>query len=354
MKISVFENFISQNIAPKGVKRICVYNSKCERVGSFGVGNLTLIHTGKKLYSHGSISDVHLQRTTAQEDLQRALIYYNNEEDVSFVCIGGDLSESGYASELEEYKQCVDDYSEKPIYAISGNHETYGVYHNPNEFGGLGIEDVIQNYTGQPFYYSFEKENDVFIMLGIKSEGELFTDDELQWFYETLEANRNKRCFVYMHVFCGKEKEPVCGNSYGLYHNYCWSHPTQTELFESLMKHYKNAIHFHGHSHFRFNLQTKDCEYANIDKSNGYWSVHIPSIAVPREDADGDGTTEYYNAGSEGYVIDVYENGIHLKGRDFVKGEFLPIASYWLDTTLVNIEANTFTDSTGTINTRIE
>lgn len=51
------------------------------------------------------------------------------------------------------------------------------------------------------------------------------------------------------------------------------------------------------------------------------------------------------------YVIDVYENGVHLRGRDFVKGEFLPIASYWLDTTLQNIEAKTFTDSTDTIKT---
>ena len=28
----------------------------------------------------------------------------------------------------------------------------------------------------------------------------------------------------------------------------------------------------------------------------------------------------------------VYPDGIHLRGRDFVKGEFLPIASYWLGT----------------------
>ena len=105
------------------------------------------------------------------------------------------------------------------------------------------------------------------------------------------------------------------------------------------MEHYKNVIWFHGHSHFRFNMQTKDCKYSNVDKSDGYWSVHIPSIAVPREDADRDGTTEYYEAGSEGYVIDVYKKGIHLRGRDFVKEEFLPIASYWLDTTLKTVES---------------
>lgn len=328
MRIAKYEDLIPCNIAPKGVKRIGVYNSKGERVGGFGLGNLTIPYTGKLLYSFGAVSDVHLQRNTAQADFQRALTYFNNH--VAFVCVNGDLTESGYANQLAEYKACVDTYATIPVYAVSGNHETYG---------GLDMANVIQTYTGKPFYYSFEQGNDVFIMLGIKSEDTLFTNDEIQWLYETLEANRNKRCFVFQHVFTGKENEAVCGNPHGLYHNYCWSNATQTTIFESLMEHYTNAIFFHGHSHFRFNLQTKDCEYANIDKSNGYWSVHIPSIAVPREDAEGDGTTEYYEAGSEGYVIDVYENGIHLKGRDFITEEFLPIASYWLDTTLKAVES---------------
>jgi hypothetical protein len=74
-------------------------------------------------------------------------------------------------------------------------------------------------------------------------------------------------------------------------------------------------------------------------------------LSVPRDDEDNNGITEYLYAESEGYVVDVYENGIHLRGRDFVKGEYLPIASYWLDTTLQTIEANTYTDSTGTITT---
>ena len=56
-------------------------------------------------------------------------------------------------------------------------------------------------------------------------------------------------------------------------------------------------------------------------------------------------------ADSEGYVVDVYENGIHLRGRDFIKKEFLPIANYWLDTTLQNVPAGTYSDSTGTITT---
>ena len=89
---------------------------------------------------------------------------------------------------------------------------------------------------------------------------------------------------------------------------------------------------------------------ANIDRLYGGWSVHVPSISVPRGPVSSVNLNrvELY-AESEGYVVDVYENGIHLRGRDFVKGEFLPIASYWLDTTLQTVTAGTYTDSTGTI-----
>jgi hypothetical protein len=38
-----------------------------------------------------------------------------------------------------------------------------------------------------------------------------------------------------------------------------------------------------------------------------------------------------------------------VKGRDFIKGEFLPIATYCFDTTLKTVPANTYVDETGTI-----
>ena len=91
---------------------------------------------------------------------------------------------------------------------------------------------------------------------------------------------------------------------------------------------------------------------ANIDHIFGGWSIHIPSLSVPRGgDPSGASSIKEIYADSEGYVVDVYENDIHLRGRDFVKGEFVPIASYWLGTTLQVIEPGTYTDSTGTIKT---
>lgn len=335
-----FTDLVPQNVAPPDVRRIRVYSQSGSIVGKIGLRGLKMPEAGDKLYSFGALSDVHYQYDTAAEDFQRALVHLNETEGVVFTCICGDLTQSGTEDNLAEYKSAVDAYSpDTPVYAITGNHEGY----NAN------IESIIETYTGRPLYYSFEHEGDVFVMVGIKSStaGALFADGELQWLYETLEANRNRRCFVFQHV----RPDDACGNAYGIYDYDIWD-GTEKTVFESLMSHYENVVLFHGHSHLRFDLQAEYGEGANIDNLFGCWSVHIPSISVPRDgDASGASSRVEIYAASEGYVVDVYADGILLRGRDFVGERFLPIATYWLDTALKEVEAGIYSDSTGTIET---
>lgn len=338
-----YTHFIPENIAPKGAKRIVVYNSAGKKQLYIPLGGLQQ-PTKDKQYSFCAVSDVHLQYDTANEDFQRALTYA--EENCDFTCICGDLTVYGTDSELSEYKSVVDTYApSKPVYAISGNHDAI-----PGEM----TSERIEQYTGQPLYYSFDHFNDVFIMVGHVGKyqgdgigwiaGEQFTDEELQWLYETLESNRNKRCFVFVHVFPWGGS----GNALGAYIDNNWT-STRGTVFENLMKHYKNVVVFHGHSHLKFELQELDSR-ANYTDDVGYRSIHIPSLSVPR-DSD---LSKLYSE-SEGYIVDVYENYIILNGRDFIDndadGYILPIATYKIDTTLQTIEAGTFTDSTGTITT---
>lgn len=337
--MSQYSDFIPENIAPVGVRRIGIYNAKGNRVGQIQLGNLTPPNAAKKLYSFGALSDIHIGESTANDDYIRALTWLS--ENADFICECGDLIHGGSdksAEQIEQYKACRKS-ATVPVYAIPGNHD--GAYVS-------NIESVISTYSGNPLYYTVNRGNDVFIFVGNVSSttGQLFTRAELQWLYETLEANRNKRCFLFQHV----RPDDACGNALGVYVYDVWGGTEQT-VFESLLRHYSNVVFFHGHSHLKFYLQ-KYSDIANIDKVFGCWSVHIPSLAVPRDtsSAVNPSIVNVY-AESEGYVVDVYENGIHLRGLDFVKGEFLPIASYWLDTTLQTVSAGTYTDSTGTITT---
>ncbi len=333
-----YKDFIVENIAPKTARRIGVYTHNGNRIGFIPLGDLAFPNIGVKQYSFGALSDVHVQYDTAQEDFQRALTYLNDTEDVEFTCICGDLTVNGTDAELTQYNGYVDSYSPTtPIYAVFGNHDTY-----------QGLHSNTEKYTGKPLNYTFTQGEDVFIMVGNISGysgdiGTLFTQATLQWLYEQLEANRNKRCFLFQHILSAKGS----GDAYGVYTHTKLSGKEAT-VFESLLSHYKNVIWFHGHSHFKFYLQ-QGSDTANISKYFGVWDVHIPSLAVPRDDANRDGTYETVYSDSEGYVVDVYESGIHLRGRDFVKDKFLPIASYWLDTTLQTIPEKTYIDTTGTI-----
>ena len=334
-----FADFIAQNVATSGTRRIGIYNAQGNRVGQIPLGSLTFPNTGEKQYTFGALSDVHVVLQTGADDFRKALIYLNETEDVAFTCICGDLTQNATVDELSQYKQLVDTYSaDTPVYAIAGNHEAYD--------GTPVTTDKIQPYTGQPFYYSFVHGDDVFIMVGCYTQntGNIFTVEELQWLYETLEVNRNKRCFVFQHVFPWGDS----GNANNAYAYGDLFAGTKGDVFKSLMQHYKNTVFFHGHSHMKFDLQQED-KKANYSEAFGYRSVHIPSLAVPRDIVDGTLTNIY--ADSEGYIVDVYPNGIHLRGRDFVKGQFLSIASYWLDTTLRTVEAGTYYDPTGTIAT---
>ena len=328
--MSKYRDFIPQNVAPREVKRIGIYDAEGKRVGTVPLGGLAFPEAGEKLYSFGALSDVHIGYDTAIGDFQRALSYLT---DVDFICICGDLTGDGSDGQLAQYKALADTAS-VPVYAIAGNHE--GVV--------AGIESRIESYTGHPLYYSFEHGGDVFVMVGTLggeqySGGVVFADGELQWLQETLEANRNKRCFVFQHIFAGVARlvsgsyitDAVCGNAKGLYTNWCWHDTAECQTFEALMKQYPNVIWFHGHSHLRYSLQKYGQLYANYSEAEGYKEVHIPSLAVPRGDTDGDGKADTIYEGSEGCIVDVYEHGIHIQGRDFVAGAFLPVASYWID-----------------------
>lgn len=334
----VYDDFIAENNAPLDATSIGVYDETNQKVADIDLGDLKVSSLGSKLYSFAAFSDVHIGSKTAEADFQNALEYVEGNSDIEFVTICGDFIHiADNKAQLEQYKYLVDTYTTKPVYAISGNHEAGS--------NNLGMDD-LKPYTNQDLYYSFNHGDDVFIMLGISgcAKGTLFTDAQLQWLHDTLEKNKDKRCFVFQHVRPNKG----CGNPWGIYDSNIWG-GTEAQVFESLLEHYHNVMFFHGHSHMEFGLQTKD-NYANYDNVFGCHSVHIPSLSRPRTgDEQGPASRKELTDESQGYVVEVYENGVLLKGRDFISGKFLPIASYSLDTTIKNVEADTYYDPSGTV-----
>lgn len=342
-----YTSFIKENKAPLGTTKIGVYNSEGEKIGKINLSNTFKIPSdlGEKLYSFGVLSDIHLNNTDYDKKFINALNYYNN--NVDFICVSGDLTSMGYEDEYKQLKSQIDTYAKIPVYLASGNHDCY----NYGENGA--VETALKNYLNTDLYYTINKNNDVFIFVGEKTNkrGSVFTHEELQWLYDTLEENRNKRCFLIQHSFVESNGSGDANNIYGgtmLVTN-------ELTIIKSLVSHYQNIIHFHGHSHLIYELQeiddNKDCNYSD---KYGSKEFHVPSCKAPRTinpSYNGTGAKYTNSNGSEGCVVDVYSKYIIVKGRDFINNKFLPIAYYCVDTSLKTINAYTYTDTTGIINT---
>lgn len=350
----VYREFIAENAPPKTANKIGIYDATGERVGYIELGWLNrFMYQWNLNYSFAVISDVHIGKGDSEEDLINATAYFD-DNNIDFAVICGDAVDDGSSlEELEAYQSIVAKV-ETPIYVAMGNHESVNLDISGRDNDISGNYASISQYfkqnahpnINQELYYTFNKGNDVFIILGVYGNfnyGRTFSAAELQWLYETLEANRNKRCFLFHHYFPknGSGDAVNCYSSDGL-------KGTQGEVFYNLLRHYKNVIYFHGHSHASFRVQELN-KYNTIDKEYGRYSVHVPSLMwTTYPNANGDAYVKDKDTG-EGYIVEVYSTGVLLKGRDFEKNMFVPLGTYFLETTIQEVKENTFFDETGTI-----
>lgn len=345
-----YKHFIPQNTAPNGAKKLGVYKGT-ERICTVPLGRMTPT-TKTKLYSFGLVSDIHLYPNavvewTPETKFDNALTYFENQ-GCTFCVQAGDFTQTGLylegnsttmnTAQFAKYKEICDKH-DIPVYGIMGNHESYVV----------PIENNLaemKTYTGADLYYTIEQGNDLFIFVGQPSGSVVMTDDAFTWLSDTLEANKNRRCFVIIHAYIEEDSgDPMDVRENSIFEY--WGTAKKT-AFINLLNQYKNVVLFHGHSHMKFQCQELD-KSANYTEKNGFKSVHIPSLGVPRDVDTVNKKSVDDRTASQGYIVDVYDDCIVLNGRDFIDNKYIPLGVFKINTTLQTIEAGTFTDSTGTI-----
>lgn len=338
-----YTHFIPQNTAPKGTKKIGMYDSKGKRVCTIPLGSLTPT-TKEKLYSFGLVSDIHLYHLPASwspnPKFDNALTYFESKNCVMCI-VCGDLTQTGFylkndetdvtetphldLGQMAKYKEITDSHS-IPVYELSGNHECY---YNQSIADNL---DLWETYTGKrDLSYTVTQGNDLFILLGQSSHYAVMSEENFQRFESLLEENQNRRCFVFVHSYIEEDS----GDTKDLRENSIFDYwgAEKTNAFIDLLNQHKNVILFHGHSHIKFECQETD-KNANYTEKNGFKSIHIPSLSRPRNIDLSTFETPYANDESQGYIVDVYNDCIVLNGIDFINNKFVPLGVYKIETTL--------------------
>ncbi len=353
-----YTHFIPENIAPVGVQKIGVYNGK-KRVCDVSLGRLTPPQ-GTPLYSFCVLADTHLDADRQDEKVtlfERALEYVNGDHNCKFTVVCGDLVDNGLLDiQAENYKAVVGETAKKPVYSISGNHDT---------IWGYPTDARMESYTGYPLYYAVAKtgeisgriyanadisESDLLIFLGYYGKdhsggngdwrgGEQFSAEELTWLESTLSDNVDKRCFIFIHPYIpgGAGNPPLTVTPPNPPPD-LWTKKSNVTTdagadFLTILARYPETLLFNGHSHYRYRTQEEESK-AVVYVADGYTSIHVPSVTRLRDVENGkrkDLTVSDSDYGGEGYIVDVYSDYICLRGRDFWKGDWSVIGTYKID-----------------------
>ncbi|MGI6270288.1 MAG: metallophosphoesterase [Candidatus Howiella sp.] len=314
---------------PEGAQQLACYQDGVlvpSLIYTIPAGKRTAL--GKKLYSFGSVSDVHLP-TNDGDDFRRALAFFK-AYGCSFVGISGDIANDGSAAQLEMYQSIVSPYDDSmPVYVSAGNHDAQG--------GGLN-QAQWEQYTGHPQQFVIEEPTtgDIFIFLGDNNwpndsnNQTVLTMAQINWLADRLEMYKDRRVYLYQHVFlgdtCGEVYDAAGNPVYGV-----WFKPDRVEenAYRDLMRKYNNVTWFSGHSHWKYYLQSNNADLNVYDGAGEYCQmVHIPSLTVPRDYIDGERVED--SANSEGYIVDVYRDYTVLRGYDFENGQHYAYATYAL------------------------
>ena len=284
--------------------------------------------SGKKLAEFVVVSDTHVGRdkqtqasfTAMLKDIKVAA------SDAAGIFIVG----SAVNAAEDQYYELLDQLYAKetglpPLYRTVGTHEflTKGTYLYDQSAHQANLQKFFK-YTKHPNgtalttpYYLFDLGTCTMVVLGADSyqDGKaVISPAQISWLSAILSsADPDRPVFVFLHeplpnTVSGTPDPLGCGAVY----NYL--------EVQGLLDQYSNVIMFNGHSHRSMNE-----DKTMFKLKNGSKIFNTASAAFLWAD---DGTGGYEVAGSQGYVVTVYEEAVLVRGRDFATGQWLGQAEY--------------------------
>lgn len=280
------------------------------------------------LLDFAAISDVHM----TDEYLRRMVLESGLDDMTNAVnkpdalVIAGDMTDDGIESDYENLSKAFSGYdpAENILLAL-GNHDTWTDENDRYELvkeNFLKYSKEIADRDLTECYYSTEINGYTFIVMA--SEGThvsaYISPAQLEWLRAEMDkaAEKGLPVFVISHwpvafthglpeSFGEEEPEPMDG-SFG----------DQNAEVEAILKDYENVFLISGHIHNGLVNEERSelYGYTSVESYGSLHSINLPSFMFP--------TSRGNFMNGSGYSIEVYENEVVIRARNFISGTWLP------------------------------
>ncbi len=237
----------------------------------------------------------------AAEDL------HNSEAKFDALIGVGDIAENGLSVEYQLVYDGIGGLDTRYIMA-TGNHDIrLRIYEQSLNTFTYFANTLNGDKSMDCFHFSERVNGYKVIVLGSDKttfEEAYLSDAQLEWLNDEIKAENGKPVFVILH-------QPLKAT-----HNVevAWNSPfegggtvgAQSIALKAIMSKYDNVFLISGHLHSGFGPDS----YNNVD---GIHSINLPSLTIDNKD----GT---YNDAGTGYILEVYEDEVIFRARNFAKG----------------------------------
>ncbi len=235
-------------------------------------------------------------------------------ERMDAVIVAGDVAENGLA---EEYQLVYDGLKglENCRYIMSaGNHDirlrSYKqVVSRFTEFSNA-LNNNVDPVT--ELHFSERVNGYKFIVIGSDKatfEEAYISDEQLEWLDSELAAENGKPTFVICHQPLKLTHD--LPNTWGSGTNLvAGSVGDQSDALEEILTSYKNVIFVTGHLHTGFGK-------ASYEQKGDLHMINVPALSIDNKDGE-------YNGSGLGYIVEVYDDEIIFRARNFETGKWVP------------------------------
>ena len=299
------------------------------------------LNTKECRLSFAAISDPHIETAEYNKDgadytdfsLNAILPDFSRfDEKLDAFVIAGDITNNGYPLQWQKAEELLTSYDlADNIILAAGNHDLW----TRNE-GGRTSKDLFIEYNKKiagrdidNIYYSLEVKGYTFIVLG--SEGgninAYFSDTQINWLKAELKkaAEKEKPIFVICHWPINKTHGLPRDLGDGECNEMTGGMGEQSAVIEKALKEYDNVFLISGHLHATLSNEKTEAElgYKTVESDGSFHSINLPRIGVL--------SSVGYHWLGVGYNIEVYDNEVVFRARNYFSGNWIPEYNYTVE-----------------------